>query len=390
VRSLLQVARWLGLFSSLLLSPLAAQRPRDAPFDSLRARAFAEVNDPVAHYDLAMGYWSRKQWEDAERELLAAISIAPSYPEPSLALSAIPPARREKYCKQQIKRLGPHSVRALFAVSAVQYRHAFLLNPLVDLEVLARFEAVGPDLVMNNRLILRLPPSWVMVELTRSANDFREGRYDLSLARLQKVIRDERFGSDEKAPDDVLWFHGLSAAHLADFETAIRDFAVLTGRSFAREHDQPEAQDLPFDTNAYRYVLATMLYLSGQPNEAIPTFRRVLDVDAGMYVAHVQLARIYSAAGRWDDAVHERQAAVDVNGEDASLWVDLGATLVQGRPGGRCRRTPGTGDGHEPSGRPHSLLAGPDAQPAGPTPEIPGSIPPVPYDGPEQLWNPDR
>ena len=40
------------------------------------------------------------------------------------------------------------------------------------------------------------------------------------------------------------------------------------------------------------------------------------------------MARMFEAQKQWDDAVKERQAAVDVNPDDPSLLVDLGATLA--------------------------------------------------------------
>jgi Flp pilus assembly protein TadD len=72
-----------------------------------------------------------------------------------------------------------------------------------------------------------------------------------------------------------------------------------------------------------------MLYLGGRFDQAIPTFKRTLEFDVGLYVAHVQLARIYSAARLWDDAIQERRAAVDANAEDSDLYLELGATLLQ-------------------------------------------------------------
>jgi len=308
-----------------------AQGESERSLDSLITRAAADVNDPIAHYDLAMGFWEKKRWDEAERELQTAVTIAPAYAEAYLALSALPKAKGEKYWKKRLKVEGQEAVRAVFVQSNSHYRHAFLLNPLVDLGVLGRFEAQDRiTFRVNGRYLIAIVPPWWSDEVEKGINDFRQGRYDTAFDRFQKVIADRRVGGDTLAPTPVLWYHGLAAAHLANFDTAVRDFAVLTGRAVAIEKSRSEPDaTLPLLTNDYRYVLATMLYLGGRFDQAIPTFKRTLEFDVGLYVAHVQLARIYSAARLWDDAIQERRAAVDANAEDSDLYLELGATLLQ-------------------------------------------------------------
>jgi tetratricopeptide (TPR) repeat protein len=316
-----------------LTASLQAQTGRvsEPTLDSLRTRAAADVNDPVAHYDLAMAYWEKKQWDDSEKELHTAVAIAPAYAEAYLALSAMPKAKGEKYWKKRIKSEGETVVREAFVQGNSNYRHAFLLNPLVDLGVLGRFEAQDRvAFVVKQKYVVVLVPPWWSDDVEKGINDFRQGRYDVAFNRLQKLIADRRLGGDTLAPNPVLWYHGLAAAHLANFDAAIRDFAVLTGRAVANEKARAEPDALlPLLTNDYRYILATMLYLAGRFDDAIPTFKRTLEFDPGLYVSHVQLARIYSAARLWDDAIHEREAAVDANAEDSGLYLELGATLLQ-------------------------------------------------------------
>lgn len=325
--------RTVVLCALVAASPLkaVAQGASERSLDSLITRAAADVNDPTAHYNLAMGFWDKKRWDEAEKELHTAVTIAPAYAEAYLALSALPKAKGEKYWKKRLKAEGQEAVRAVFVESNSHYRQAFLLNPLVDLGVLGKFEA--EDRVtfrVNGRYLIALVPPWWSDEVEKGINDFRQARYDTAFDRFQKVIADRRIGGDTLAPMPVLWYHGLAAAHLANFDTAVRDFAVLTGRGVAIEKARSEPDvTLPLLTNDYRYVLATMLYLGGRYDDAIPTFKRTLEIDPALYVSHVQLARIYSAARMWDEAIRERQAAVDANAEDADLYLELGATLLQ-------------------------------------------------------------
>jgi Tfp pilus assembly protein PilF len=100
-----RTARRLCLAALLALGrapALPAQQPDrkpPPPIDTLEARVRADSNDAVVHYELAMGYWSAKRWDDADRTLHQAVSLAPQYSEAYLALSALTFARGEKYWK---------------------------------------------------------------------------------------------------------------------------------------------------------------------------------------------------------------------------------------------------------------------------------------------------
>lgn len=175
-----------------------------------------------------------------------------------------------------------------------------------------------------------LTPPWWAGETTLGINEFREGRYDAAFRRFDGIIKGDRLhGADQDAPDAVLWYHGLSAAHLADFDGAVRDFSILTGRAVARSKGEERDQEIDaFEANDLRYMLATMRYLGGHYAEAIATFQRSLEFDLSLYMAHVQMARIYEAARIWPKAILERRRAVEANSASADLLADLGSTLI--------------------------------------------------------------
>ncbi len=316
----------------LLAAPLAGQESaaREPSLAELEAGARRDSNDAAAHYRLAMGYWDRKRWDDVERELGLALVIAPNYPDAHLALGVLPERRGVGYWKDRVKEEGKERVQALWATSASHYRRAFLLNPLVDLRVLGKFQDERGALVVNGQVLLSFTPWWSH-ELTRSANDFRVGKYQAAFDRLQELMLDRRFGGqDVDVATEVLWFHGLAAAHVRNYDKAIRDFAILTRRRVAIEKDTlHEHEPSPIGSNDYRFILATMLYISGDYDNAIPTFRRALEMDLGLYVAHVQLARMYETRGDLVTALAERRLALDVQQDDPDLLVDLARTLLK-------------------------------------------------------------
>lgn len=333
----------LGLLA--LTAPLAAQDR--AALEDLERRARRDSNDAVAHYDLAMGYWARKKWDLADRELRTAVAIAPSYADAWLALSAIFEAQGERYHNERIERLGEDSVRAAYEASARYFRRAFQLNPLVDLRVLGRAEprrGIFVPIKFGNRFGYIIPaPPWEK-DLVRGLNEVRQGRYPEAYRRLTELAEDRRFGgNDMDLPAEILWYRGLAAAHVSEFDRAIRDFAILTRRAFDRESDTTY-NGPPLATNDYRYILATLLYLAGRHDQAVPVFQRALEFDLGLWAAHVQLARMHEGAGRLPEALAERRLAVAANPDEAEPHVDLAMTLLRGGQNAEALQSLGTAE----------------------------------------------
>ena len=315
----------LVLLLAVVSEAMAQKRPKStAAIDSLERRATADSNDAIVHYQLAMAYWGVQRFDNSEHELHEAVTLAPEYAEAYLALAGIPPARGEKYWKKIEKEKGKPAVEAAFEAGERYYRKAFLLNPLVDLRIVGKVEEQSE--LHEGDYIIRI---WWLQPFTRSLKAIHEGRYQEGFDLLQNALHDQRAGADGIGlPPSILWYHGLTAAHLGRYEEAIHDLAVLTGRAVADEKAEPLAA-VPLRANDFRYALATMLYLAGRNEQAAPTFRRALEFDVGLYTAHVQLARMLEAEHQWDQAVQERRAAVDANPDDAALLTDLGQTLLR-------------------------------------------------------------
>jgi len=329
--------RLAGLMLVAAAGSVVAQPPAQPALEVLERQARRDSNDAVVHYQLAMAYWTRKKWDQAEAALRTAVIIAPSYADAWLALSAIFDARGERYYGERLERLGEDSLRGAYEASTRAFRRAFHLNPLVDLRVLGRAEprrGIFVPVKFGSRFgIVIAPPPWEK-ELVRGLNEFREARYQKAYERFTELAEDRRFdGDDTHLPTEILWYRGLAAAHVGHFDRAIRDFAILTGRAYERESDSTY-QGPPLATNDYRYILATLLYLAGNHEQAVPVFQRALEFDLGLYAAHVQLARMHEAAGRMEEALRERRLAAAVNTAEADPEVDLAMTMLRlGRTG---------------------------------------------------------
>jgi tetratricopeptide (TPR) repeat protein len=310
-----------------LAPPLGAQqntrKPSRPSLDSLVRRAHADSNDAVAHYDLAMGYWRRMRWEEAERSLHEAVALAPQYAEAYLALAALPYAQGGPYWRRLEKRLGQPGVLAVRQTSARFYRRAFLVNPMVDLALMGHVDETS--YVYSGEYRMRV---WWLGPLGKSVNYLTDGDYPRARGLLAAILAHQRAGADGvDLPDEVLWYHGLACAHLQRYDEAVEDFTRLERRAEART--RTEAIGItPLEANDYRYALATVLYLAARYDDATVVFRRAVEADIALYPAHVQLARIAEARQDWDTAVRERQAAIDASPDDPGLVTDLGVTLM--------------------------------------------------------------
>jgi tetratricopeptide (TPR) repeat protein len=294
-------------FGGLLwVSPLAAQKVSvEAKLEDLQAAALKDSNDAAAHYNLAMGYWSKKRYSEAEQSLRTAVKIEPQFAGAYLALGVV---RNwdDDFMDKLVK--SDTGLKRYFRETNGYYRKAFMLDPMVDIKILgSTYRWYGTS------------------RFTKAFRDLVEGRYDKAYETLGKEVEfwGGRGGIDS-APTVVLWLHGLSAAHTQRTDVAITDIESLMKRV---QMEADSATDVPLVNNEFRYMLAALRQASGQSDQAIALYQQVAENDIGHYMAHVQMARIYEGQKDYPHAVKERQNAINANPDDPSLVLDLGVTL---------------------------------------------------------------
>ena len=318
-----RTARPIGLALALLLAavPVAAQ-VRLRPGVSLRLLELAaarDSNDPATLYDLALGYWSKKRWDDAERVLNEALRIEPRNAPVLLALAHLPFARRPRLWEEEDAGNVPSEWQPALVRRDQYVRRAFLIDPLVDLQIVG---AVAPD---ESSLLHGSGGASLAQTLSVGLATFRSGEYDQAYAWFDRFARLLGDGTDSaRVPGFVLHYRGLAAAHLNDYPTALRDFTALHA---VKPGD--EIGLFGIDPVLDTYILAWLEEHQGQRTEAIALYQEVLTEDLGLWMAHVQLARIYDDQQDWVDALRERQLAVEADPDDASLKLDLGITQLK-------------------------------------------------------------
>ena len=318
-----------ALATAALAAPrdLVAQRLKlSKSLSELEAAVRTDSTDPAAQYNVAMGYWSAKRYDDAEKALRRSLSVEPRLAPARLALAFLPYARRSKLWGEVVREEVPKDQIAVLEQSDREYRHAFLIDPLVDLRILG---AVGP----NSPDFIDVRDYWgeVWALFFQGFADCQEGKYEDCHGRFVTLIREidgDRF--PQRIPWSVLWYKGIAAAHTQKPDIAADHFRELIKRSIETEKEREQKGELarvPMWTNEYRYTLATILQTAGKTVEAVQLFEEVLNNDIGFYMAHVRLANIYEGQKDYARAARARQSAVDANPDDPSLLMDLGVTL---------------------------------------------------------------
>jgi tetratricopeptide (TPR) repeat protein len=314
---------WLALAVGATTGATAQVRVT-VPVGQLEQQARRDSNNPETQYQLAMGYWSKRQWDDAERILQTVVSIDPRSAKGHLALAMLPYARRERLRSEVFYNRVPAEFKDAVEASERRWRLAFMIDPMVSQKIIG---AVEPDPTRH------FPSTWEAQQIRslifQWSEDFYDERYGTAYRRLQNLIREAEWARGrDKIPGFIRWARGLSAAHIAMFDSAIADFRVLYQRAL-EEQDADSIIYVPLRTNEYRYILGVFHLNQGAIDSAIALFRTVAENDIGLFMAHVHLANIYEAKAMLDEAVAERQAAIAANPDDATLYYEAGVTLVR-------------------------------------------------------------
>lgn len=307
-------------------APVAAQTVKmTVPLDTLVARAARDSTDPVALYNLGVGYWMTGQFDAADAALRRADRIDPRFAEVSLALAYLPYGKRPKLWKEESKGTIPPDLVPVVNEANDRFRRTFMLDPMVDMRV------VGLVIPPRDAIVIGRNADRYYAALMLGLEYFYGANYESAFSSLEDAYKFTSPKDRDQIPDWVLWYHGLAAAHIEHNGTAIADFQELLQRRLQREKSDSIRAFAVLPSNNTRYVLATILRRAGHLQEATEEFQQVLSTDLSFEMAHAQLAEIAEEDGKWDVAVMERQRALEASPGDAGLLLDYGTTLAKAR-----------------------------------------------------------
>lgn len=322
----------LVLLSVTLLtgSPLAAQRiALPAKLPELETRARQDSNDAAAQYNVALGYWNEKRWDDADSALHRAIRIDPQFAMAYVALAALPYQRRSQLADEEYDHRVPPEWEPRIRESERLYRQAMMIDPLVDVRL---GFVILPNETGYKTSLQVLFGDWLN-DYVEGVVRYFDGKYQQSYDDFQRVVYQIKGDQHaERMWNTLLFWHGLAAAQVGKNADAVWDFQKILNRHLdAESRARDSTLSVPLQTNEFRYLLAVMNQRAGNLNEATQLYRQAIENDVGLYMAHVRLAQIYETANLWDQAVAERRAAVNASPDNPSLLVDLGRTLANAR-----------------------------------------------------------
>ncbi|MGH7675328.1 MAG: tetratricopeptide repeat protein [Gemmatimonadales bacterium] len=325
----------LALAAAVAATPLGAQRIKlPANLSELEQRASRDSNDAAAHYNVALAYWDAKRWDDADSALRLAVRLDPQFAVAYMALAGLPYAGRSQLFEEQYERRVPAEWQPRVEESERMYRRSTLIDPLVDVRL---SYVIVPDAGKLHTSLAILFGDWVG-DYVDGVNYYFEGRYEDAYQRMQRVYNEldaDRHG--QRLWNTLLFWHGLAAAHTQRHDEAVSDFRTIVDRF---ESHEAAARDttlrVPLNTNDYRYILAVLTQRAGRLDDAVRLYQRTLEEDLGFYMAHVRLAEIHEAAGRWNAATDARRNAVNASPDNASLLLDLGITLAKAQRWGEA------------------------------------------------------
>jgi len=280
------------------------------PLRALEAAARTDSLDPIAHYQLALGYLRERRHTEAETALRRAIGLDPKFAPARLGLAVVQD-RHENYWRELKRQGGDSAVITELRSRNAELRRAFMLDPLVDIRVLG----------FADRRRMDLPPAI-------ATGNYMGANFVMSTVERQLIGRRGRT-IDSLSPG-FLWMHGLVSAHAGVFGHAIVDLNASL-RGLLRLEQADSVSPFPLPTNEVRYLLAAVHQRSGNRAQAIALYREVAEHDLGNWMAFVQLARLHEAGEEWSQAITARRSAINSNPEDPTLQLDLAASYLNGR-----------------------------------------------------------
>ena len=293
--------------------------------NELEQRVRSDSSDAAAHYNVALGYWNAKRYDDVQRELETALQIEPRFAVAHLALAYLPFARRPRLWDDVYKSNRPDSIMLRVQEWRSHERAALLIDPLVNLAIIGATRP-GKDV------------RWDMYEgasdyydvFYQGYDDVEQGRYDdayYNFNRLLEMYREEISRDPSRAPEQWIWWRALAASRVPEkYQVAIDDFQELLHRSVGRERSDT-VYHVPLNTNEIRYFIASVNHRAGKFDDAVRLYREVLTNDIGLYMANVKLGDLFESQRRYAEAIVERRQAINANPDDPSLHLDLGITL---------------------------------------------------------------
>ncbi len=272
-----------------------------------------DPNDPIAYYNMGLGYTAKNQYENALEYFRKALELEPHFSDAYFAIYCVEFAKDKKLYKKAFEdeEHDPETQKKINEVRSY-LDYAIVYNPFFDWKLSTILLERRPysDNPFTQMLIDRVYDGFVQ---------FRLGNYEKAVEKFDYLI--------EKTPEfrSAYLFRGIAQAQLQKYEEAIKDFQFLINK--LEEYNKEKV--IPIYLNpAELYYLIGFAYLN-QENlyNAEKTFKKVITENMGFYMAHFQLSNIYKKRGDYAEALKELDATIIAKPDDPIFHFSKGVCL---------------------------------------------------------------
>lgn len=283
----------------------------------LEGRVKGDPNDPVNHYNLGLGYVSKRKFSTAQACFDSALAINPGFAEAHFANYCVKYALNKKmYEALREDDLKKDTSQLVKSVDR-HLQKATLYNPFFDWRVSTILLESPP--VSNDRSI----QEFINLFYEYFFNGFREfslGNYSAAIQKLTNTI--------ELVPDWTQCYlvRGYAYAQMGQYNSAIEDFQHVIDEM--SQYNTKRILPVYINTAELKYLVAYAYERDKNIIAAEKEYQKVLLEDLSFYMAHVRLGRIFLAKKMTDQALQEFEAALLLEPNDAVIRYEHARTLV--------------------------------------------------------------
>ena len=282
--------------------------------EELQLAVQEDPNDPVAYYNLGLGYTAKRQYEEALEYFHKALEIEPHFSDAYFAIYCVEFAKDKNLYKKAFddKEHDPETEKKINEVRSY-FNYALFYNPFFDWKISTIFLERSP--------YSDTPFTPMIIKIIYDGiAKFRTGNYEKAIERFDYVI--------EEWPEYRLpyFLRGISQAQLQKYEEAIKDFRFLIDK--LEEYNKEKV--IPIYLNpAELYYWIGFAYLKQENlDKAEETFKKVIMENMGFYMAHYQISNICKMRGDYAGALKELDATIIAKPDDPIFHFSRGVCLT--------------------------------------------------------------
>jgi tetratricopeptide (TPR) repeat protein len=285
--------------------------------EELQASIQEDPNNPVAYYNLGLGYTSKKKYEEALDSFHKALEIEPHFSDAYFAIYCVKYSKDKKLYSKALSENPSPEVRNKIDEVDSYLEAALMYDPFFDWKLSTILLDAKPTAYDNPYLSDFI--NKVYNFLLEGFIQFSLGNYDKAVKKFDYVI--VNFPEFTQA----YLIRGFAQAILGKYDDAIKDFEFV----IAKLEGYNEKKVLPIYLNpAELYYLIAFAYLKQENlDKAEEKFKKVIMENMGFYMAHYQLSNICKQRGNYTGALQEVNAAIIANPDNPVFHFSKGVCL---------------------------------------------------------------